>query len=408
MKTSQFDLIIFGATSFVGQILCRYLQKQFGHGQQLHWAAAGRSLPKLENLRAALGDDRLSLIVADANDDAALRELCSRTRVLVSTVGPYALLGEPLVRACAESGTDYCDLTGEVQWIRRMVDRYEASARHSGARLVHCCGFDSIPSDMGVLFLQQAATAQFGRPCSQVKMRVAAMRGGFSGGTAASMINLMRETSANRELRRELANPYSICPAGHSFSEHQDSLNTPRYDAKFDSWTAPFMMASINTRIVHRSNALSDNAYGTRFRYDEAMLTGPGWRGRIVATSMTASLAALLAAGSMAPSRWLLERMVLPSPGEGPSEEQQHKGFFDLIFTGHTDSDHSLRVAVSGDRDPGYGATAKMLGQAAASLAMDIRKEDKAGGFWTPATIFDDRLIQRLRDHAGMGFTVLA
>jgi short subunit dehydrogenase-like uncharacterized protein len=234
MSARSLDVVAFGATSFVGKILCRYLLEQFGTDGELKWGAAGRSKSKLEALRDSLGAKaaKLPLVIADAADDAALRKLCASTRVVVSTVGPYALHGEPLVRACAESGTDYCDLTGEVQWIRRMVQRHEATARESGARIVHCCGFDSIPSDMGVYFLQREARNRFGAPCRRVKMRVKTMRGGMSGGTVASLMNLVKEAAADPALRKELADPYSLCPAGqrrqcgNPKSDRQSSIPT--------------------------------------------------------------------------------------------------------------------------------------------------------------------------------------
>lgn len=214
MKAKPYDVIVFGATSFVGQILARYLYETFGLDGELRWAAAGRSKPKLESLRQGLGKGavRLPLLEADVGSADSLRRLCVNGRVIVSTVGPYALYGGPLVQACTETGTDYCDLTGEVQWMRRMITRHEAAARDSGARIVHCCGFDSIPSDLGVWFLQQQARRRFGQPCEQVKMRVRAMRGGFSGGTVASLLNVVREVAADPSLRRELADPYSLWP----------------------------------------------------------------------------------------------------------------------------------------------------------------------------------------------------
>ncbi|MDX5297603.1 MAG: saccharopine dehydrogenase NADP-binding domain-containing protein, partial [Gammaproteobacteria bacterium] len=265
MREAPFDVIVFGATSFVGQILSRYLLDTFGLDGRLKWAIAGRSHTKLLELQHSLGAAaaQLPIRVADAEDASSLQTLCSQARVIVSTVGPYALYGEPLVKACAESGTDYCDLTGEVQWIKRMIDRYEPAARASGARIVHCCGFDSIPSDLGVYFLQQQTKARFGHPAARVKMRVKAARGGFSGGTVASMLNVTREAIADPALRKELANPYSICPASHGFTARQPNPMGAEFDTDFASWTAPFVMAGINTRVVHRSNALFANAYGT-------------------------------------------------------------------------------------------------------------------------------------------------
>ncbi len=403
------DLTIFGATSFVGQILTRYLAEEFGTQGRLKWAIAGRSEQKLKALRGSLGlkAGRLPLVVADAADAAALRRMCVGTRVVISTVGPYALYGEPLVQACAESGTDYCDLTGEVQWIRRMIAAHEKAARKSGARIVHCCGFDSIPSDLGVHFLQGAARERYGEPCIEVKMRVKAARGGFSGGTVASLLNVIKEASADPALRRELADPYSICPEGYAPAVRQPEVKSAQFDADFGAWTAPFIMSAINTRVVQRSNALSKQAYGAEFRYDEAMLTGGGIKGRLAAAAVTAGIAGVMVAGALPPTRWAMERFVLPAPGEGPSAEAQRKGFFDLRFLGRTADGRTLRAKVTGDRDPGYGSTAKMLGQAGACLALDFAESGRPGGFWTPATMFGDRLIERLEAHAGLAFELL-
>lgn len=409
MPPARHDVIVFGATSFVGQILCRYLLKQFGVGDELRWAAAGRSQEKLERLRKSLGARaaRLPLLVADAGDEASLRELCARTRVVVSTVGPYALYGEPLVKVCASSGTDYCDLTGETYWIRRMIARYEDAAKKSGARIVHCCGFDSIPSDLGVFFLQREAMRRFGRPCERVTMRVRTMRGGFSGGTVASMMAFIKEAAGNPALRKEIANPYSLCPAGYRPAVRQPSVSGPQFDADFGAWIAPFVMSGVNTRVVQRSNALLDQAYGKDFTYGEAVLAGKGLQGRLAATGIAAGLGGFMLAAAVPPTRWALERFVLPGAGEGPSPEAQEKGHFDLRFLGRTAGGQELRVKVTGDRDPGYGSTARMLGQAAACLALDVMKSDKPGGFWTPATIFGERLIERMQAHSGLVFEVL-
>jgi short subunit dehydrogenase-like uncharacterized protein len=409
MKSESRDLIVFGATSFVGQILTRYLTEQFGTHGRLRWAIAGRSEPKLAALRNSLGlaAGKLPLLVADAADEPALRRMCRDTRVVISTVGPYALYGEPLVKACAETGTDYCDLTGEAPWIRRMIQAHEAAARKSGARIVHCCGFDSIPSDLGVYHLQQQARQRFGAPCTTVKMRVKGARGGISGGTVASMLNLVKEAATNPALRREIANPYSICPDGYAPGVRQPNLTSAAYDPDFDAWIAPFPMSVINTRIVQRSNALSRQSYGADFRYDEAMLMGRGLKGRAAATGLVAGLGGFMLASALPPSRWALERFVLPAPGEGPSAEVQRKGFFDLRFVGRTADGRTLRTKVTGDRDPGYGSTAKMLGQAGACFALDFADSGPKGGFWTPATMFGDRLIERLTAHAGLTFEVL-
>jgi short subunit dehydrogenase-like uncharacterized protein len=406
MGSPSYDLVVFGATSFVGKILCRYLWEELRAKREIKWCLAGRSIAKLEELRRSLGDgaSSLPLAVADAGDEAAMRALCASARVVVSTVGPYALYGEPLVRACAELGTDYCDLTGEVQWIRRMLLRYETAARQSGARIVNCCGFDSIPSDLGVHFVQRQAMQRYGAPCTRIKMRVKAMRGGFSGGTAASMMNVAKEAAADSSLRKELADPYSICPVGFAPRVRQPEVTSAQFDADFNSWLAPFVMSGINTRIVHRSNALLDGAYGAGFTYDEAVLTGPGLKGRLSGTAASVGIVGFLLAAAMPPTRAILQRLVLPKPGEGPTPEAQRNGFFDLRFLGITDDGHRVRAKVTGDRDPGYGSTGKMLGQAALCLAQEVEKATKSGGFWTPAAIFGDRLISRLSTRSGLSF----
>jgi len=322
----------------------------------------------------------------------------------VSTVGPYALYGETLIKVCAESGTDYCDLTGEVQWIRRMLQRYESAALHSGARIVHCCGFDSIPSDLGVHFLQRQALQLLGAPCTRVKMRVKAMRGGLSGGTAASMMNVVKEAAADPSLRRELADPYSLCPPAAAPRVLQPEVNSAQFDTDFDSWVAPFVMSGINTRIVQRTNYLSEAAYGSEFMYDEAVLTGRGMKGRLAAMATSVGISGFTLAAAVRPTRAILEKFALPKPGEGPSPEAQRSGRFDLRFLGITADGRRLQTRVTGDRDPGYGSTGKMLGQAAACLVLEVGKAAKAGGFWTPATIFGDRLIHRLTARSGLTF----
>jgi short subunit dehydrogenase-like uncharacterized protein len=410
------DLVVFGASSFVGRILCEYLYERFGAGaargrqrERLRWALAGRSEARLREVRAALGAGaaRLPLIVADAGDAAALRALCLRTRVVISTVGPYALHGEPIVAACAGTGTHYADLTGEVQWIRRMLIRHEHAARESGARLVHCCGFDSIPSDLGVQHLQREARRRFGEPCTTVSMRLVRASGGVSGGTAASLLNLLKEASSDPQLRAELLNPYSLCPQHPEIDVQQHPVYLPRHDPDLDAWVAPFVMAAINERIVHRSNALSGHAYSEHFRYDEGMLTGRGLAGRLAATAFTAGLAAGVVAGALPPVRAMLERFVLPAPGQGPSAQAQRRGHWELRFVGHTDHGRRIITRVAGERDPGYGSTARMLGEAGACLALDLADSPAPGDFWTPATLLGSRLVTRLQRHAGVRFEVL-
>ncbi|AOY87659.1 saccharopine dehydrogenase [Marinobacter salinus] len=404
---TPYDLVVFGATSFVGQILTRYLLDTYGVGKSVNWAIAGRSEAKLNTLKCELGKEaaELAAILADAGDESSLQSMCGQTRVIISTVGPYALYGEPLVQACVRAGTDYCDLTGEVQWIRKMVDRYEDEAKASGARIVHCCGFDSIPSDMGVWFLQNKSEELFGAPCQDVRMRVKVAKGEFSGGTVASMMNIAKEAAADPELRKELANPFSICPPDHRSETRQPSLKGAEYDKTFGVWLAPFVMGAINTRIVHRSNALQNTRYGKEFTYDEAMMTGRGVKGRLAAYGIIGALGAFFTASAIKPTRWLVEKFV-PQPGEGPSPEAQKAGFYDLRFVGHTVDGKTIITKVTGDRDPGYGSTGKMLGEAGMCLAFDV-PADKAGGFWTPSSLLDGKLMERLTGKAGLTFDVL-
>jgi short subunit dehydrogenase-like uncharacterized protein len=405
----KFDIVIFGATSFVGQILTRYMLAQFAVDGELKWAIAGRSQTKLNELKSSLGiaGEPLDIIVADAADEESLRLLCGDTRVVISTVGPYALYGEPLVKTCVALGTDYCDLTGEVQWIAKMLEGYEDQAKTTGARIVNSCGFDSLPSDLGVYFLQQHAKQKFGEACSSIKMRVKKMKGAASGGTVASMTNIFKEVASNSALRKLLANPYAICPPDHGNKVRQDNMNRPQYDNDFNSWVAPFVMAVINTRIVHRSNALIDGGYSQHFEYNEAMLTGKGLMGGGLAAGVGAGLGGFAMAAVLPPTRWAMEKFILPKPGEGPSQDAQEKGFYDLRFYGKTDSGQEIRCKVTGDQDPGYGSTAKMLAQAAACLAQDISKENVPGGFWTPASIFGEKLISRLEKHSGLTFEII-
>ncbi|SFM56941.1 saccharopine dehydrogenase family protein [Marinobacter zhejiangensis] len=404
MENQNYDLVVFGATSFVGQILCHYLASQYGTDKDLKWAIAGRSMSKLDALKRDLDSTSLPVLQADAADLQSLTALCEKTRVVISTVGPYALYGEPLIRACVQTGTDYCDLTGEVQWIRQMITRYEEQAQASGARIVHCCGFDSIPSDLGVWFLQNEATKNLGEPCTQVKMRVKAARGGLSGGTVASLINVTKEAAANPQLRKELANPFSLAPEGHKSNQRQPNVKSAEYDPDFDVWLAPFMMAPINVRIVHRSNALQGAPYTEEFLYDEAMMTGKGMKGRLTALGITAALGSFIAGAAIKPTRWVLEKFVVPKPGEGPSPEAQKNGFYDLRFLGMTASGKTVSTKVTGDMDPGYGSTGKMLGEAGVCLALDIDKASTGGGFWTPASIFGEKLVNRLCENAGLTF----
>ncbi|HSM31079.1 MAG TPA: saccharopine dehydrogenase NADP-binding domain-containing protein [Woeseiaceae bacterium] len=402
----EFDIVVTGATGFTGSLVTEYLCERYGVDGRLRWAAAGRNKQKLAALRDSLGAAAadLPLIVADSLDAESMRSLAKRTRVVLTTVGPYARYGSELVAACAENGTHYCDLAGEVQWIRRMIDAHDETARESGARIVHCCGFDSIPMDIGAWFLQNEARARCGEYCESITLLVKAMKGGASGGTMASMMNLMREARADREVARVLARPYSLNPEGEQRGPDGGDQRGIRFDADARSWTAPFIMASVNTRVVRRSHALLGYPWGAAFRYHEAIRTGPGAAGWFRAAMITAGLTGLVGLASFGWSRSLLERFVLPKPGTGPDAQAREDGFFDLRQTGTLADGRRIRSRITGDRDPGYGSTSRMLAESAVCLALDDL--DAAGGVLTPASTMAAPLIERLQANAGLTFEI--
>ena len=401
----EFDLVLWGATGFTGRLVAEHILDREGAAGELSWALAGRSIERLETVRRELGRGakELPLLIADGSDPASLEPLVNRSRVVCSTVGPYARHGSHLVAACARAGTDYCDITGEVQWVRRMIDAWETTAREHGARLLHCCGFDSIPSDLGCLFAQSVYRERFGAPADEVKLFVRKVRGQFSGGTYASLLNALAEARSDPEARRTLGHPYGLNPRDAQSGPDGPDQRTPVYDEDMASWTAPFVMAPVNTRVVRRSNAISGYPYGASFRYREAVLTGSGPAGWAKAAGMTAALAGFITAVATRPARETIQRMFLPEPGEGPSREQRESGFFDIrLVARSTAGDQRIVVKVTADRDPGYGATSRMLGETALALAAGEALVD--GGSWTPATALGAGLIDRLRGHAGMSF----
>lgn len=404
MSDREHDVVVFGATSFVGQILCRYLVDRHGIDGNLRWAIAGRNADKLAGVAGDTGAD-VPTIVVDAADRDALDALAASSRVIVSTVGPYARYGSELVGAVVEAGGDYCDLTGEVQWMRRMIDAHQSRAQQTGARIVHACGFDSIPSDLGVWYTQQRAIERFGEPCIDIGMSVAGFKGGVSGGTAASGINMFDEMAADPELRAMTSDPYVLAPADMRDGPRQPGVGRPHRDERFDAWVAPFVMAPTNSAVVMRSHALLGRPWGREFTYGETMTTGQGPLGAMKAVGIAAGMAAFVGAASFGPTRSLLSKAV-PAPGEGPDPVKQQSGWFDLRFVGRTASGPTITTRVTGDRDPGYGSTARMLGESAVAF-LDLDGSELGGGFWTPASAFGDRLVERLEAHAGVRFDVV-
>jgi len=380
----EFDIIVYGATGFTGRLVAEYLVQSDAR----RWAMAGRSLTKLQEVRDLIGAPAdTPLVTANADDPASLRALCERTTVVLTTVGPYQLYGNDLVAACADSGTAYVDLCGEPAWMREMIDKHHARAQATGARIMFSCGFDSIPFDLGVLTLQEAAQERFGRPCPRVKGRVRVMKGGFSGGTAASLKATLAAAARNPGIIALLTNPFALTPGFSGPSQPTGML--PEYDRSIEAWTAPFIMAPINTKNVHRTNFLLGEAYGADFVYDEMMVAGLGEMGKAAAEAI-AKINPL--AGDKG-----------PKPGEGPSKEERDSGHYDILFVGEMGGGERIDAVVTGDKDPGYGSTSKMIAEAALCLVEDV--PDAKGGIWTPGAIMGAPLRKRLIKRAGLTFT---
>ena len=400
------DIVIFGATGFTGRLVAEYLHRTYGAQGEITWAMAGRSLTKLQRIRDELGIGKeLPLLVADASDVAALKALVAQTRVVISTAGPYQLVGDALVLACAEAGTDYVDLCGEPGWMAQKIPQLQPLAAASGARIVFSCGFDSIPFDLGVLFLQNEALKTYGEPLKRVHGRVKMIKGGPSGGTAASLLATMEAAGRDRSLIKTLANPYALVPGFKGPRQPNDSVAA--WDKLAQSWTAPFVMAPINTKNVHRTHALLGHPWGTDFVYSERMLTGKGEKGerRAKKTERHTRLQNFLLA--MGPTRAFIRRFVLPKPGEGPSPEQRENGKYELLFIGRTAGGQTLSAIVNGDRDPGYGSTCKLITESAMCLVNETGREQTPGGVWTPGAAMGKALQSRLQTRAGLMFSVL-
>jgi short subunit dehydrogenase-like uncharacterized protein len=389
-SSSKFDIVVYGATGFTGQLVAEYLAAHYTGKSDPKWAMAGRSLDKLASVRDAIGAPAdTPLIVADASDPVSLKAMVDQTRSVLTTVGPYQLYGSELVAACAATGTDYLDLCGEPVWMRQMIDAHQSTAQSSGARIVFSCGFDSLPFELGVFSCQETAKKVLGAPASRVKGRVRAMKGTFSGGTAASIKATFAAAAKDLSLVALLKNPFVLTPGFEG--PKQPPGNKPLFDQDLDAWTAPFVMATINTRNVHRSNLLMGFPYGKDFVYDEMVLTGPGEKGEANAKRVVAANTEMGGPGG-------------PKPGEGPSKEERESGLYDLLFVALAPDGHQVRVAVRGDRDPGYGSTSKMIAECAVCLLRDT--PEIPGGIWTPGAAMGNALIKRLVDHAGLTFEI--
>ena len=390
MSDKNFDVVVYGATGFTGKLVVEYMLNQYGNDESITWAMAGRSHEKLIAVRDALGVSHdVALLTVDSNDESSITEMVKQTKCVLTTVGPYQLYGPSIVKQCAANGTDYVDLCGEPGWMHEMINKHNAAAQASGARIVFSCGFDSIPFDLGVLFLQQQAQQKFGAPLPRVKGRVRAMQGTFSGGTLASFKATMAAASKDIDLVNVLRSPFALTPG--FVGADQPSGNKALFDDSIDAWVAPFVMASINTKNIHRSNMLLGHQYGTDFVYDEMMVIGSGEKAEQIAK---ASAERNPMAGD---SR---------QPGEGPSLEERENGFYDLLIRGEGVNGEALNVAVKGDKDPGYGSTSKMIAESAVCLLEN--PEMAGGGIWTTAPAMGSALIERLQQNAGLSFEVEA
>ncbi|GAM98130.1 Bll4978 protein [alpha proteobacterium U9-1i] len=404
MSDREFDVIVYGATGFTGRLVAEYLLSRYGAGGDVKWAMAGRDAAKLETIRAELGAPAsLPLVTANANDAASIDAMAKRAKVVLTTVGPYQLYGEALVAACARTGTDYVDLCGEPAWMAAMIQKYEAAAKQSGARIVFSCGFDSIPFDGGVFFLQQEAQKRFGAPLPRVRGRVRKMKGTFSGGTMASMLATLEAGERDPSVPASMRNPYAL--VADPPKTRQPHGQAVQHDADIPTWSAPFVMAAINTKNVHRTNALLGYPYGRDFTYDEMQATGDGPEGeRRAIAAMRQSRTQMTLLG-IPFTRSLLRRFALPKPGQGPNKHERETGLYEVLFVGDAPDGRALRAVVKGDRDPGYGSTSKIISEAALCLK-DTPRTQTAGGIWTASAAMGSPLLTRLHERAGLTFAL--
>ena len=387
MSDKSVDVVIYGATGFTGKLVVEYMQEKYGKDEGVSWAIAGRSEEKLNAVREDLKvGSNVSQLLVDSNDADSIASMVQQTKCVLTTVGPYQLYGANILQQCVIHGVDYVDLCGEPGWMHEMINEYSDQAKETGARIVFSCGFDSIPFDLGVYFLQKEVIERHGQPASNVRGRVRAMNGEFSGGTAASLGATMASLKEKPELFEILVNPFALSNGFTGPEQAQDSK--PIYDDKLETWVAPFFMAPINTKNVHRSNALMDHLYGEDFCYNEMWIQGPGEEGKAAAEFV----------GSMNP---LADA---PAPGEGPSKESRENGNYDVLFCADLTDGSSLHVSVSGDMDPGYGSTSKMIAESALCLVNDCA--ELGGGIYTPAPAMGEKLITRLQANAGLSFKI--
>ena len=397
----KYDLVIWGATSFTGKLVTEYLFNKYG-SSKIKWAIAGRNLDKLKKIRSQVADEKIPMFIADSFDEESLSKFVKKTKVVCSTVGPYSLYGTKLVKLCVENNTNYCDITGEAHWIRNLIDQFHEEAKSKKIKIVNSCGFDSIPSDMGVYFIQNEIKKAYKNYANFIKMRVAGVRGGISGGTYVSINNLLKEAYSNKKIFRVLNNPYGLNPKNKMEGMDKKDLRKIIFDKESNSWIYPFIMAGINTKIVRRSHALTNFQYGKDFRYEEAMMSGKGISGLLKAILAVFPLAMI----GLNPNSFLkkIVNSYMPKPGEGPGLEKRKNGFYNLRFYVTIDERRKAFAKVVGDNDPGYGSTSKMLAESALCLAFDKLPENY--GVLTPSIAMGKQLLERLRNNAGLNFQI--
>ena len=400
-QSREFDIIVWGASGFTGRLVALYLFDKYGANGDLKWAMGGRNLKKLEKVRDEIANRNVPLVIADSNDKVSLFNMVNRTKVICTTVGPYAKYGSNLVEACVKSHIHYCDLAGEVQWMYKMINSYHDEAKINGSKIVHACGFDSIPSDMGVYFIQKEVKSRTGVVAQKIKMRVAAISGGISGGTYASLSRVIEDAQKDKMVYKVLTNPYALNPIDEQFGEDSSDLKNVIFDKASQSWIGPFIMASINTKIVRRSNFLSNYAYGKSFRYDESTIFGKGFFGRVKGILSTIPIGLIMSAKHGSLLKKGLD-VIFPIPGEGPTKKKMEKGFYNLRFYITLEDGSNAFAKVTGDMDPGYGSSSKMLAESAVCLAKD--KLSDTSGVLTPSLAMGDSLLKRLEKNAGLTF----
>lgn len=397
------DVVVFGATGFTGRLVAEHLQATYGGAGGLRWGLAGRDTGRLAEVRQAIGAAAtLPLLAADARQPGDMAQLARQARVVISTVGPYQRHGQALVDACAANGTDYVDLCGEPLWMAQMIPRLQPPAAASGARIVFSCGFDSIPFDLGVVFLQDEMMRRFGAPAAEVRARVRRLRGGLSGGTVASALATVEQAAGNPALAALMDNPFALTPGFTGPPQPDGQLAS--FDDWAGAWCGPFVMAPINTKNVHRTNALRGHPWGTGFCYDERQQTGAGPRGEKAAKALALQTRVQARLLRLRPARTLLQRLVLPKPGQGPGPKARERGLYEVAFTGCSAQGQRLTAVVTGDRDPGYGSTCKLISESALCLLHDVPRSATPGGVWTPGAAMGLALARRLQARAGLQF----